>query len=195
MHSYGRDFQHTAKIHLALAAISVGAYFALAYALAAVSALSVLKVSPLLTLSLFGALEFAFDRWLWRLLCHVPGMKFIDFSGVYEGRLKAGDGDEFDAKVTITQTWSKIFVAFDSGSAKANSFSASIISDRLRTGQTELVYNYFAHGGRQTDGTRFDHYGTTRLTIDRATQVLAGEYYTEQSRDSFGTLHLLRTGK
>jgi hypothetical protein len=202
MHSYGRDFSHIGKVHFVLAAAAVGIYFALAGAvrlvqggLPSLAFLADINVSPLVTLTILGLLEFVFDRWGWRLLCAVPALNVSDFSGKYAGTILASSKTEHPASITIKQTWSKIEVCFDSGSAQANSFSASVVRDRIRQGQVELIYNYFARGGKAENGGRFDHYGTAVLAREAEGGRLQGDYYTEQDRDSFGTISMARSSE
>jgi len=202
MHSYGRDFSHIGKVHFVLAAAAVGIYFAVAGTVRLVqggfpsfAVLADINVSPLITLTILGLLEFVFDRWAWRLLCSVPAFNVFDFSGKYAGTILASSKTEHAASITIKQTWSKIEVCFDSGSAQANSFSASIVRDRIRQGQVELIYNYFARGGKADNGGRFDHYGTAVLAREGEGARLQGDYYTEQDRDSFGTIIMARALK
>lgn len=200
MHSYARDFPHIAKIHIGLAALSVGLYFLLVWAVhfakghfPALAVIADIKVSPLVTLTIFGGLEFVFDRWAWRLLCQIPVLGVFDLSGQYVGKIVAGKSKaEHEASIKIRQTWSKIEVCFDSGAAQANSFSASIVRDRFRKEQVELIYNYFARGGQAENGERFDHYGTAVLERHEQGAVLKGDYYTEQDRDSFGKIMMQR---
>jgi hypothetical protein len=202
MHSYGRDFPHIGKVHIVLAAFAVGAYFLVVCGVRlaqgsfpGLAFLADVNVSPFVTLTIFGGLEFAFDRWAWRLLCGIPGVNVFDFSGKYSGKILASSKAEHPASITIKQTWSKIEVCFDSGSAQANSFSASVVRDRIRQGQVELIYNYFARGGKAENGGRFDHYGTAVLAREAEGARLQGDYYTEQDRDSFGTITMARESK
>lgn len=202
MHSYGRDFSHIGKVHLVLAAAAVGIYFAVAWAVRlaqggfpSLALLADINISPFVTLTIFGLLEYVFDRWAWRCLCSVPAFNVFDFSGKYSGTILASSKAEHPASITIKQTWSKIEVCFDSGSAQANSFSASIVRDRIRQGQVELIYNYFARGGKAENGGRFDHYGTAVLAREADGARLQGDYYTEQDRDSFGTITMARASK
>lgn len=200
MHSYGRDFSHIGKVHFVLAVAAVSIYFVVAWAVRlaqgsfpTLALLADINISPFVTLTIFGLLEFVFDRWAWRLLCAVPAFNVFDFSGKYSGTILASSKAEHKASITIKQTWSRIEVCFDSGNAQANSFSASIIRDRIRQGRVELVYNYFARGGKAETGERFDHYGTAVLSREAKGARLQGDYYTEQDRDSFGTIAMDRS--
>jgi len=114
MHSYGRDFPHIGKVHVVLAAFAVGAYFLVVCGVRlaqgsfpGLAFLADVNVSPFVTLTIFGVLEFAFDRWAWRLLCGIPGVNVFDFSGKYSGKILASSKAEHPASITIKQTWSK----------------------------------------------------------------------------------------
>lgn len=187
MHSYSSCFNYTSHLHLLIAGLSLGVF----YLLSLIPFPWFQSLSPLIVLTIFGGLELVFDRWLWRPLSWIEALSIYDFTGTYKGQLRPGNGQVGEATVTIRQTWSHISIDFDSG-ADAKSYSASIIKDRRQNGSVELIYNYFASGERQGDGTRFNHYGTAILNLSKDKKTLTGEYYTEQSRDTFGQLVLER---
>lgn len=175
-------------MHVALAAVAIGLYWLLSN----LAIVEKLRSGPFLTLTLFGILEFCFNNWLWKCLCQIKELRLVDFSGSYAGTLISGDNSNYQSQITITQTWEKIEVDFESGEAKSRSFSAAIINDRLKKGEVELVYNYFTPG-RNDGQNRLDaHYGTALIYVRNKGQELVGEYFTEQSRNSHGKLHFTR---
>jgi len=188
VHSYGKSFNHSHYVHLSIALLAFGAY----------SALTALKTPGFIQhaipsfFSIFALFEVIFDRWAWRLLTFLPFTKIVSFSGTFRGEVRPGAAGDEPLKVTLTirQTWSKIVVDFqaDPHAATAHSFSASITSDRVKDGQAELIYNYQAEGKNPDDGVRFNHYGTAMLKLHDGGSRLAGDYFTEQSRNSFGTI-------
>lgn len=152
-----------------------------------------MHIGPIATLTILGGLEFLFDRWGWRILCRIPSLNVHSFNGTYAGTLHAGDGRQHDAELTVKQTWSKIEIDFKSGKATSKSYSASIVEDRLASGQVELVYNYYAHGVHDGGARMGAHYGTTRLKLLAKGKELEGDYYTEQARDTAGRVFLSST--
>ena len=129
-----------------------------------------------------------FEHSLWLLLCRVHQAKVLDFSGEYIGQIVAGEGQEdSEARLMIQQTWHRIKVTFQSGSASSKSFSAGFVFDRRGFNELELTYNYFTQGQ-----TIQAHYGTATIRF-KDDGSLTGEYFTEQDRDSFGQMALQRT--
>lgn len=189
MHSYSVHSNHSAYIHVALAAAAVGLYWLITFLPLPPFA----AVGPVTAFSLFAILEFVFDRWGWRVLGRIPGLGVDDFSGTYVGTLCAGDGTEHKATYKIKQTWSRIEIDFESEGATSKSFSAAVIKDRLQNGQVELVYNYYVHGRRTGPAVLAAHYGTAMLKLVRGGQRLEGDYFTEQDRNSFGSVQMVRT--
>lgn len=190
MHSYGRAFQYTRYVHLALGAIAYAIHNAILAALPP----ALLPYSPVSFFTIFAICEIAFDQWGWHVLRLVPFLHVVSFQGKYQGVVCAGaDRSEFAASLHIRQTWSRISVEFRAdGSANARSISASILKDRVEFDHFELVYNYFARGKRDDDGQRFDHHGTAMLKLSASGRDLAGDYFTEQKRDTFGTIRMRR---
>lgn len=172
-----------------LAGLAIGLYLALGHFIRP----TLPHLGPFAPLTVFGALEVAFDRWGWRVLCLVPGLHVYSFAGTYEGHIRSADQNQFPAVITIKQTWSKIEIDFVSGDAVSKSFSASVIKDRLANGWVEIVYNYFAPGTHKGNGRVGAHYGTAMLRRSERGQKLEGDYYTEQRRDSFGCIEVRRS--
>jgi hypothetical protein len=186
VHSYGSDFKHVAYVHVVLAAISLGLYLALKL----LPLPSNFPVHPLITLTIFGIVEFLFNQWGWRLLCLFPIVRVYNFGGTYEGHMRAADDATYPVKLTVKQNWSRMEIVFESGDARSKSFSASVIRDRIANGQVELVYNYFAHGVHEGEERVGAHYGTSMLRRLNQGLKLDGNYYTERQRDSFGRVEL-----
>ena len=149
-------------------------------------------IQPLFAFTIFGIVELLFNQWGWRLLSYFPPLHIYNFGGTYEGRIRAGDGNDYPAILTIKQTWSQIELYFESGEAKSKSFSASITQDRLAKGHVEIIYNYFAPGTHKGEERVGAHYGTTMFKrLDKGAR-LEGDYFTEQKRDTFGQITLRR---
>lgn len=197
MHSYGKDFRLTPHVHVLIAVLALGLF----EGLRSITHLPVLKVlpvvgtvsiSPLITLTLFGALEYLFDQRIWKLLSRSRATGIFDFTGVYRGRIRSADGREYSAELRIQQSWSRIVIDFKSGPAGSKSFSASIIRDRHASGDVEIIYNYFAPGTSSSTGRVDTHHGTAMLKRSSDGKDLEGEYFTEPSRHSSGTIAVSR---
>src|SRR5688572_25584690 len=129
VHSYSRDFNHTAFVHVAIFAIAVLVYWLV------ISWLPTgIQLSPLTALTIFGLLEIVFEFWAWRFLRFLP-FHVVDPTGDYDGTLAAGGSDQYRVRCTIKQTWSRIEIFFDSSGVTSRSFSAALVKDRLQTGQ------------------------------------------------------------
>jgi hypothetical protein len=175
-------------VHVALAGLAIGLYLLLGRFIPPTFP----HFGPFALLTVFGFLELVFDRWVWRILCFIPGLHVYNFAGTYEGNIWGEGERQFQATIIVKQTWSRIEIDFISGAASSKSFSASVIKDRLANGLVELIYNYFAPGTHQGEERVGAHYGTAMLRRVDCGKKLEGEYYTEQRRDSYGYIKVSR---
>jgi hypothetical protein len=200
VHPYSRDFNLTAWVHVVLAAIAVGAYLGLLGLPAPLKELTPFArywnfTTPLTAFSIFLVVETWFERAGWKLLSRIKFLHLEDFAGSYAGELHAEGtrpARKHQAKVQIKQTWSRIEIDFESEGATSKSFSAAVVRNRQKHGQIELVYNYYAEPKHRGDFPA--HYGTAMFKLgDHGTSDLSGNYYTEQDRNSYGSIAMTRT--
>lgn len=144
--------------------------------------------------TVFALLELLFETYLWRILTIIPVFGIVDFSGDWSGSLQVGqDEQDYPASIKIRQSWSRLLVSFEGEDASGKSFSAAINHDRLGEGEIELTYNYYARSKLTKPRNHFDHYGTAMLRMNGNHNQVEGEYFTEKSRNSFGTMTLERS--
>ncbi|MES1200716.1 MAG: hypothetical protein ABUS57_04625 [Pseudomonadota bacterium] len=181
-------------MHVGLALIALGIHWGVgrlglppAFPLQAVSAFSI-----------FGAIEFLFDLYLWRLLCALPFLHLIDVGGDYQGTLlTSGGGQPYNVTAEIRQRWSRMLVHFDSSGVWSTSFSAALPKGRRKHDRFELIYNYVVQTQRDDAGNVVveGHHGTAMLQVSADGKTLSGQYYTEQDRNSWGKITLTRSAK
>lgn len=188
MHFYSKEFKGTKYIHVLLAVISAAiSYFVNSH----LDHLDLRIVGAISFFSVFALLELLFEKYAWRLLTYFPSLGIIDFSGVWKGSLQLGINEtQYPAEINIRQTWSRILISFEGDDASGRSFSAAVNIDRLGEGEIELVYNYYARSKLTKPRNHFDHYGTAMLRMNGSDKRISGEYFTEKSRNSFGTMSL-----
>lgn len=162
---------------------------------------------PALTLSIpltFAALFLIYDKWLWKW----PGLSRIagvpDISGEWEGPLNSSHQDTEEEEengqkgslrpeFTIHQTWSRIEI---NGAFRRSRSESTTASFRTEKGNPQLVFTYQNHP-RTTEENDGPHEGVNKLRLATdvdGSEVLEGEYYTDESRNNHGTITLRRPG-
>lgn len=183
MHRYSNEFPFSIYVYPALFIVAYGLFFMLKAAPFGMGQ----HITPLIVFTFFGVIVWIYEHCLWLALCRFHEFKVVDFDGEYEGEICAGVVQErSDARLVIRQNWRSIKIAFRSGQATSRSFSAGLVFDRRGFNEIELAYNYFSQG--QTIPA---HCGTAMIRLDEGGD-LVGEYFTEQDRDSFGTIKMKR---
>jgi len=196
LHSYSREFSYIPYIYAVLAGLAIWLYLLASSFLDSVVLPVDIPRSPTFTLAFFGVLVFLFDRFLWKILCNLPWIKVVDYSGVYIGSINSSkNGESFETSLTINQTWSKILVTFESGDAVSDSFSASLVAMKQPRKTPRLWYNYYTEGTYDGVNRVSAHYGTTELRFYNRTKTVKGRYFTEESRDSAGAFDLVRKSR
>lgn len=188
MHSYSDGFGRTSYSHAALALAALLIENVLSQHIPPLlphSPINTLAlVPPLRFLALFAVLELLFSNIFWRVMALMHCPCIYDFNGSYE----AGS-----AKLIIRQTWHKMAITFEMDGATAKSLSASIITNRLKKGDVELIYSYFAYGSNNGDERQGAHYGTAILKRRHDHNGFEGCYYTEQKSNNYGCFAFQRS--
>lgn len=138
-------------------------------------------------ISIFGTvfmiLFYLFDRHLWNhKLSKIPNL-----SGEWKGKTKTSyDEKEYEVKVNIKQTWSKISVILKTADSSSKSEVASILMLKSR-----LVYQFFNEPSSSSKETLHKHYGITMLDF-KEKNILEGFYFTDRDRKTQGDIYLQR---
>ena len=95
---------------------------------------------------------------------------------------------EFDVRLAIQQTWSKMSIVGRFGQSESESTGFAFV--RVRGSEAVLIHTY---RNRPTDASEDMqmHEGTAELTL-RADGTMDGIYYTGRGRKTHGTLTLRR---
>lgn len=137
--------------------------------------------------SVAAILNWAYDRWLWRIN---PLEKSPKIYGTYNATNSSNynGGIQYNSTVEIKQTRSSITVCEKMRDGICESVTASL-SKNVSNGNWFLYYTYLTHP--KTLNNDDMHYGTSILCIhDR--NLIKGNYYTNQIKQTCGTQKLVR---
>ena len=144
---------------------------------------------------LFAGLYFLFDKFLWKITWLRKLLLVPDLNGKWActGRtnLKNGEPVNFDwnATVSITQSWSKILIHLKTSQSESKSISASIYHE-AGVGY-RLLYQY----NNKPNADELDlsnHSGSAELLFSEGAESASGSYYTDRHRTTVGTMKLER---
>lgn len=148
-------------------------------------------------MSLFGVLFLAFNKWLWKLrwLHWLGVVKTPNLNGEWEMITKSSKNNyakEYQALLTITQTWTEIHLFMDGQKATSESKMANIHIDNPKN--FLLKYEYFSVPKPEFSDSDNKHYGLTTVRIEpgSAPLELNGNYFTEPGRHTFGSVKLIK---
>lgn len=144
---------------------------------------------------LFAGFYFLFDKFLWKITWLRKLLLVPDLNGKWAciGRtnLKNGEPVNFDwnATVSITQSWSKILIHLKTSQSESKSISASIYHE-AGVGY-RLLYQY----NNKPNADELDlsnHSGSAELLFSEDAECASGSYYTDRHRTTVGTMKLKR---
>jgi len=190
MHVYSSDADTRRVIAFILAALSIAAIFGLQALLSRYQIPA--SVSVLSSFGLYGLFHYLFDNyvWKWGILNGACGP---NLTGTWRGVLKSSHSSlsrEHRIELHVHQTWSRIKIVLDG--EKANSESQMAVLTTSMPSRHELIWEYLARTKDVTTGS-FMHLGVTHLRIvSTPTFSATGSYYTEQNRNTYGTIELSR---
>lgn len=202
MHDYSIDNHPKEKILFGLAFIAITAAPILNVAvkdgLAAVEALSGIPAPPVTAIpvfALFVALYQLFNHELWKRAWVRKFLLIPDLNGewVCKGETKLKNGEvanfQWEGKIVVTQSWSKILVHLQTTTSSSKSVSASIFHDK-GVGY-RLQYLYKSDPTAAALGLN-KHDGFAELLFTEDCCSGAGHYFTDQHRQTVGTLSVTK---
>jgi len=154
--------------------------------------------SPVVAVPVFGlfaGLYFLFDRYLWKISWLRKVLLVPDLNGKWScdghTNLKNAEPADYDwnATVSITQSWSKILIHLNTSHSESKSISASIYHE-AGVGY-RLLYQY----NSKPNVNELDlniHSGSVELLFTEVTASASGSYYTDRHRTTVGTMNLKR---
>jgi len=139
----------------------------------------------------------AFNKYIWRSRIFQAMLGVPNLNGVWacKGFTKDNDGNvtyEWDATVTINQTWEKIVVYLDTGQSRSRSKSASLVKEPGRG--YVLMYSY-QNEPRIGEPELRSHVGYCELLLDEDLKTAEGDYFNNKGRITFGRMKLARKEK
>lgn len=198
MHDYSISYhdRKTAYYFLAiLSSVIAGAFTYFTGALATSAGIFIAAPSGL---AIFGFLFLLFDRyiWLWPLLFNIGLIKIPNLNGQWTATItSSATGNGIEAQVVIHQTYSKLRIRLETD--KSESISQMATLEMTDPTLFNLRYEYSAEYQRDENADILRHYGVTCLKLKSASHTLSSNhtatYYTEQGRDSHGTITIWRS--
>lgn len=149
---------------------------------------------PLTAMAIYGLLFTIFDRYFWKLPLVAELLKVPDLSGewVCQGQTINPDrsaGYQWQARVTIVQSWDKIRVRLKTDQSGSSSVSAALVFDDADG--YRLMYSY-KNEPRIGELELKAHLGHAELIFSKDLQTAEGEYFNGRGRFTFGTMKLRR---
>ena len=154
--------------------------------------------SPVVAMPVFGlfaGLYFLFNKYLWKVTWLRRILLVPDLNGIWVCKghttLKNAEPTDFnwDATVSITQSWSKIMIHLKTKQSESKSISASIYHED-GVGY-RLLYQY----NNRPNADELDlinHSGSAELLFLEDTLTASGSYFTDRHRTTVGTMLLKR---
>jgi len=139
----------------------------------------------------------AFNKWIWRQQIIQKVLGVPDLNGEWEckGFTKDNEGNttyEWNATVTINQTWEKIRVYLNTGQSRSRSKSASLVKEP-GLGYV-LMYSYQNEPNIGEPELR-SHVGYCELQLSEDLNSAEGDYFNNKGRVTFGRMELVRREK
>lgn len=143
--------------------------------------------------ALFGFFYWIFNKFLWRVSTLRRILLVPDINGKWsvDGLTTLKNGTEAEIEwrgtITITQSWSKILIHLQTPQSSSKSVSGSIHLDE-GVGYRVLYQYQNAPSADQHDLEK--HSGSVELMFDLEGSSAKGYYYTDQHRNTVGTMQL-----
>ncbi|RFB78660.1 Cap15 family cyclic dinucleotide receptor domain-containing protein [Methylovirgula sp. 4M-Z18] len=187
-------------LSLIAAGISASTVFVLLWAVDLAKRLGLPANLPPSILSLVGAgavftlLSWFLNRYAWKWTPLGQLLKVPDLSGEWmcqgETIASAGNpGGQWQAKITIVQSWDKIRVRLKTHQSGSNSESAALVCDEADGYRLFYSYRNYPKIG---EADLASHRGFAEIIFDKNLRSADGEYFNGHGRYTFGTMKLQR---
>ncbi|WP_245515755.1 hypothetical protein [Oharaeibacter diazotrophicus] len=187
-------------LSLISAAVSAAIILALLWGVDMAKRFGVVANLPPSVLSLVGAgavfavLYWLLDRYAWRWTVIGKLLKVPDLNGNWSCKGKTvktdtNPGYEWDAYITIVQSWDKIRVRLKTAQSGSNSVSAALVCDEADGYRLFYSYKNDPHIG---ETELRSHRGFAEIVFAKDLQTGDGEYFNGYGRYTFGTMKLQR---
>ncbi|MCB1824403.1 MAG: hypothetical protein H6974_15555 [Gammaproteobacteria bacterium] len=148
--------------------------------------------------AIFAGLYFLFNKYLWRVDRLRRILLVPDLNGTWDckGQTTLKNGVEADyqwnATITITQSWSKILIHLKTTQSESKSISASIFHED-GVGY-RLLYQY-NNNPNANELDLLNHSGSAELLFSEDMSSASGSYFTDRHRTTVGTMNLTKESK
>lgn len=145
-------------------------------------------------LIVFGLLFLIFDHFVWRwpFLYQLGIVKIPNLNGVWDALITSSESTDggIEAEINIHQTYSRIRIRLETN--QSHSLSQMAAFEMADPAFFNLRYEYSAEYQRDQNAKILRHYGVTCLRLKSTNHDFSRQqcatYYTEQGRDSHGTI-------
>jgi hypothetical protein len=145
--------------------------------------------------AVFGLLYWLFDQFIWKWSLVKWCLSTPDLNGSWTFLMKSSRDNyavEYRGTLTITQTWSKIYIYMDGEKAIGKSVMAGI---EIHTSKSfTLKWEYLSQRKPEFAENEYMHFGMTRVMNQQgdSISVLKGDYYADRSRHSSGPVTIIK---
>jgi len=144
--------------------------------------------------AIFASFFLLFDKYCWKWgILNGAVIQTPNLNGKWRILMRSSRdnyAEEYEGILTITQTWTKIYLFLDGEKAIGKSTMASI---EIHTSQSfTLKWEYLAERKPQYAINEYMHYGMTKVFFEKGASEFKGNYYADQSRHSFGPVTLIK---
>ena len=145
--------------------------------------------------AIFGAFYWLFDQVLWKLPLLNRLLSTPNLNGTWVILMKSSKDNystEYEGVLTITQTWTKIYLFLDGEKAMSKSIMAGI---EVQTSCLfTLKWEYLSQRKPEFAENEYMHHGMTRVVIKPGISplTLKGDYYADRSRHSSGPVTIIK---
>ncbi|NII26816.1 hypothetical protein HB364_17130 [Pseudoflavitalea sp. X16] len=145
--------------------------------------------------AIFGGFYWIFDQLIWKLPLINQCLSTPNLNGTWTILMKSSRDSyatEYEGVLTITQSWSKIYIFMDGEKAIGQSIMAGI---EVHTSKSfTLKWEYLSQRKPEFAENEYMHYGMTRVMNqpNGAITVLKGDYYADRSRHSSGPVSIIK---
>lgn len=149
---------------------------------------------PVTVTLVYGGLFFVFDRWFWKRRFVQRMLGIPDLSGKWDCIGITLDNEtnqpiqNWEAEITVSQTWEKIKVHSQTKMSRSNSVAASIV--REEGVGFVLMYSYRNEPRPGSDMKA--HMGYCELHVAEGLNSASGSYFNSGGRLTHGTMELTR---
>jgi predicted pore-forming effector associated with SMODS systems len=198
MHTYARNCTFHPTLIALISLVSIALALLIGYFANQVSRLLGIPLSGVSAISIFGLLWLLFDRCLWKVGFVRSVLLVPDLNGTWKctGRTVTKGTEKVDyqweATITICQSWSKMLVRQETSQSGSKSVAASLYHEGDK--RYRLIYHY-TNDPKPSELELRRHSGLTDLLFDTSVKTAQGRYFTDGDRLTVGEMSLTRIGE